>query len=471
MHLPRLNAEQAHAYNQIIASVDAHDGSLFFLNGPGGTGKTFVYNVVCHKVRSEGLIALCVASSGIAALLLRGGRTSHSMFKIPIELSENSTCAIPKESQLAGLIRQTDLIVWDEVPMQHRFGPEAVDRSFRDIRNDDRPFGGITVVFGGDFQQTLPVITNGTREEIVGASLRKSPIWDHIKVLHLTQNMRLEQNTDAHGIDFASWLLDVGHGRLNSEDDDTITLPDYMHCADIDTLIKTVYNGISSATPPPPEYFLNRMLLSARNDDVHTINDQVLDQMVGEERCFISADSVIQEAGADQNINSHPYPVEFLRSLNASGLPRGELKLKIGCPLILLRNLAPSRGLCNGTRMILRRMSERVLEVELIGGDHHGEIAFIPRISIEVAESAGFSFRLRRRQFPVHLAFSMSINKAQGQSVKFAGIDLRTPVFTHGQLYVALSRVTDGRNIRVVLPNQDEGMTTRNIVYKDVLLD
>lgn len=127
-------------------------GRIFFLNGPGGTGKTFVYNTVCHQVRSKGWVALCVASSGIAVLLLQGGCTARLMFKIPVEgLTNASTCSIPKESLWVGLCHITRLLVWDEITMQHWLGPEAVDHTLRDLLDDDRPFGGITVVFGGDF--------------------------------------------------------------------------------------------------------------------------------------------------------------------------------------------------------------------------------------------------------------------------------------------------------------------------------
>lgn len=202
----------------------------------------------------------------------------------------------------------------------------------------------------------------------------------------------------------------------------------------------------------------------------------VLDQMLGLQQVFYSVNTIVQSADNPADHSFHLTP-EFLRSVDASGLPPGELHLKVGCPLILLRNLAPRRGLCNGTRLILRRASERILEVEIIGGDHRGEIALIPRISLTPSnEQTGFTHTIRRRQFPVRLAFAMSINRAQGQSLKIVGIDLRTPVFSHGQLYVALSRATSGQNIRVLLlplsgENSSNSMTTRNIVYREVLVD
>ncbi|CAG8778301.1 8548_t:CDS:1, partial [Rhizophagus irregularis] len=109
---------------------------------------------------------IAVASSGIAALLLNGGRTAHSRFKIPIKLFENSTLNISKQSELAKLIKMTKLIIWDEAPMAHKFTFEAVDRTFRDITEVDKPFGGIIFVMGGDFRQILPVVIRGTCSHI-----------------------------------------------------------------------------------------------------------------------------------------------------------------------------------------------------------------------------------------------------------------------------------------------------------------
>ncbi|KAI5888542.1 uncharacterized protein SCHCODRAFT_01057211, partial [Schizophyllum commune H4-8] len=107
-----MNADQRTAFDAIIASVNARDGQLFFLNGPGGTGKTFIYKALCHCLRAESSIVLCVASSGIAALLLPGGRTSHSTFRIPIDnLTDASSCSISKQSLRADMLRMVRLIV------------------------------------------------------------------------------------------------------------------------------------------------------------------------------------------------------------------------------------------------------------------------------------------------------------------------------------------------------------------------
>lgn len=467
-HLHRLNDEQRVAYDHIMDSIENQRGKLFFLSGPGGTGKTYVYNTVCARAHGNGRIVLCVASSGIAALLLPGGRTAHSMFKIPVEgLNHESVCSINKESQLADLIRLADAVVWDEITLQHKHVFEATDRTFRDICNDDRPFGGRTVIFGGDFQQILPVVVRGSREDIVGACLQRSTLWEHIEILRLTQNMRLRN--DPSSADFAQWLLDVGHGR-NSDDDGKVKLPASMKIANIDALMDFIYPDIETTPPPPPEYFAKRSILSARNTDVDEINAQILARMSGVERVYVSADSVLDTNGTEDPDTD--IPPEFLRSIQSSELPPGELHVKPGCPLILLRNLTPARGLCNGTRMVLIRSSDRVLEVKILGGMHDGSIAFIPRIAITPSNTQGhFSFTMRRRQFPVRLAFAMTINKAQGQSVDWVGIDLRIPVFSHGQLYVALSRVTASNRVKVVLPDIEDGSKALNIVYPEVILD
>jgi len=126
----------------------------FFVQSAGGGGKTYLCNTIAAAVRSKTKVALCVASSGIAALLLDGGRTAHSCFKIPISLHVTSSCNLKKNSDHKGLLKQTGIIIWDEAPMIHCYVMEALDRSLRDLLQNESPFGGITVLFGGDFHQS-----------------------------------------------------------------------------------------------------------------------------------------------------------------------------------------------------------------------------------------------------------------------------------------------------------------------------
>ena len=127
------------------------------------------------------------------------------------------------------------------------------------------------------------------------------------------------------------------------------------------------------------------------------------------------------------------FPVEYLNSITASGLPLHMLAVKIGSPLLLLRNINPKQGLCNGTRLVVKQVLNRLLKVEIINGSHAGHEAWIPRIDHLTAGNF-LPFTMNRRQFPVKLAFAMTINKSQGQTLQHTGLWLPEPVFAHGQL-------------------------------------
>lgn len=161
------------------------------------------------------------------------------------------------------------------------------------------------------------------------------------------------------------------------------------------------------------------------------------------------------------------YPREFLRSVKASGLPLSNLSQKPGAPVMLLRNLDPEHGLCSGTRCRIVEMRPHVLRIRVISGTHAGYEAFIPRMKLQPSDSK-LPFTLERHQFPIRLCFAMAINKSQGtihsylflqflitvlgQSLANVGLDLRLPVFSHGQLYVALSRCTTKSKIKILYP-------------------
>jgi hypothetical protein len=467
-NIPRLNREQRQAFDTIRAAAmgTATNRKLFFLNGPGGTGKSFTWATLAHSLRAEGKIVLCVASSGIASLLLPGGRTAHSTFAIPIPIHETSVCRIRSNSDHARLLQETSLIIWDEAPMQHRHVMEAVDRSLRDIRRcEGEPFGGLPVAWGGDFQQTLPVVPHGKKEDIVAACIQKSYLWQHVHVMHLTHNMRVEQNAP-ESVQFARWLLDVGSGK-DLPIDHKLNIPLHMLTGrDLDQLINQVYPDIEHGNTFPSQYFLDRAILAARNDEVFQINSKVLEKFPGQLRTFHSVDKVIQTPD-NADLVQH-YPLEFLNSIEMGSLPPSHLQVKKGVPLMLLRNLDPSEGLCNGTRLLLLSASNRLLHVKILTGPGANNRAFIPRIGLNTNDEE-LPFTLCRRQFPVRLAFGMTINKSQGQSLQTVGINLLTPVFSHGQFYVAVSRATNWRRVFILLGEGTQGKT-ENIVYPDVLL-
>lgn len=158
-----LNAEQKAGYDQIMAHVISGKGQLFFVDGPGGTSKTYLYRALLAKVWSMKLIAVVTAMFRIAASIMPGGRTTHSRFKIPIKLGGNSVCNFTKQSGTAVLLCKAAMLIWDEVAMTRREAVETLDRSLQDIMESSELFGGKVMVFGGDFRQVLPVVPCGTR--------------------------------------------------------------------------------------------------------------------------------------------------------------------------------------------------------------------------------------------------------------------------------------------------------------------
>ncbi len=134
-------------------------------------------------------------------------------------------------------------------------------------------------------------------------------------------------------------------------------------------------------------------------------------------------------------------------------------------PTILLRNLDAASRFCNGTRLIIWHLAWRLIVAHIIGGTHARNIFNILRITTTTNRSK-WPFTLQRRQFPLQLAFAMTINKVQSQTMKIVGIYLPKPVFTHGQLYVALSRATHVNDVSIFCPN---GKTTTNVVYMELL--
>lgn len=460
----QLNVDQARCFDSIIAAIEADPQTAhFFLQGPAGTGKTFLYKCLCHHYRAQGKIVLCIASSGIAALLLPGGRTSHSQFKIPLQLHENAICAISKNTQLADLLRQTALIIWDEVPMQHKHCFEAVHRTLGDIRDDDQHlFGGIPVVLGGDFAQILPVVRKGNRSMIVNACLQQSFLWPQLRQLTLRQNMRVRIGEENQR--FAEWISSLSYDpNLYNR----ISLPpSIVHFYSLQHFCDHVFprEQLQHAYTNP-SFFKDRAILSMRNDTVAALNDYLIEQFPGDSHLFESIDTADVNNTED---GSEQLPIEYLRSLTPAGLPPATLRLKVGAPIILLRNLYPKQGLCNGTRMVITQLGRRCIEARMVGGDFDGELRVLPRIRLTTTEGE-LPFVLTRKQFPIRLCFAMTVNKAQGQSLNVVGVDLRSSAFTHGQLYVALSRVTNVLGLSVLLSENSDDRTD-NVVYPEVLL-
>ncbi|KAF8106781.1 hypothetical protein N665_0133s0019 [Sinapis alba] len=302
----KMTGEQRKIYDEILDAVNEGRGEMFFVYGFGGIGKTFLWKLISAAIRSKGDIVLNVASSGIVSLLLPGGRTAHSRFGIPLSPDEFSSCTMSHGSDQANLVKGALLIIWDETPMMSKYCFEALDRSMSDIigKHKTKTFGGKVVVFGGNSCQVLPVINGACRAEIVLAALNSLYLWEHCKSLQLTKNMHLLSGglttEEAHELkEFSEWILKVGEGKVTEPNDGEaeIEIPSefLITTSDdpIEAISKAVYGDYeSSQVNKEPKFFQERVILCPANEDVNMINDHMLDKLHGEEKIYISADSI-----------------------------------------------------------------------------------------------------------------------------------------------------------------------------------
>ena len=450
-HVRLLNDEQRGAYEAIAAAVDARRPALFFLDGPGGTGKSFLYETVLAHVRARGELALPVAWSGLAASVLPGGRTVHSRFKLPVPmpLEEDVASGLHAGSAAAEVLRAARVVVWDEAPNAPRTAFAAAERACRFVANSRNPdrlpaWGGKVVLLGGDFRQIPPVVPRLTGTPL-RYTLRAWPGFAHATQLRLTQNMRARNDSA-----FATFVLQVGDGSLPgcevAPDTRRVPLPAALEQAkDLEDLAAWV-----SADVTDPQQWEHRAVVTPTNDAAAEVNELFLKCLPGREWVFYSQDSILEDNPEAPDM----YPDEFLHAQTPNGMPPHVLQLKQDAVLLLLRNVAPDLGLCNGTRVLLKGVLREALEVQVM---RTGKRIFVPRVVMTSTQESGLPFQLRRRQFPVALGYCLTINKAQGQTFRErTGVYLPQPVFSHGQLYVALSRASSFAACRMLLMPEAE---------------
>ena len=297
----KLNEEQKNIFDTIKTNIENGGNSLhknsnmYFIDAPGGTGKTFLIKVILHYFRIKSITVLPVASSGIAACLLHGGTTAHTMFGIPINLFDNntkSTVSYRSNNKHANLLRSAKLIIWDEITMANKKAIKIVDELLQGLHNDTREFGNIPIIFTGDFRQTLPIIRKGTIGETIDATIKKLRYYTDIRVMKLTKNMRIQNaasdnaNREIHQQlqKFNKYLLDIGSNKqsellqnttnkFENVDKDLIQLPSDMVYKDLNMLnfVKLMYPDTDTV-----DEIASTAILCPKNTDTDEINDIAL---------------------------------------------------------------------------------------------------------------------------------------------------------------------------------------------------
>jgi ATP-dependent DNA helicase PIF1 len=289
--------------------------------------------------------------------------------------------------------------------------------------------------------------------------------------------MRLKSDTTdkaQHELkDFADWILKIGDGKMDQDENGEaeIEIPDELCVKDADnplmSLVDFVYPNIV-ANIANNKMFQDEAILAPTLEVVQQVNDFVLDIIPGDSKDYLSCDTPCK-SDEEHSIQSDWFTSEFLNDIKCSGIPNHRLTLKVGVPVMLLRNIDQAAGLCNGTRLQIKDLGKNIIIASVISGKNSGDTVYIPRMDL-VPSDSGLPFKFCRRQFPISLCFAMTINKSQGQSLSKVGLFLPRPVFTHGQFYVAVSRVTTKKGLRMLILDEDGKIctTTTNVVFPEV---
>ncbi|MBW0537276.1 hypothetical protein O181_076991 [Austropuccinia psidii MF-1] len=429
-----LTDEQKRIFEKFKNVIASPAQSLGFLEGPGGSGKTYLLNCILLECEKLKLIVAAVCASGIAALLLLNGTTAHLAFGIRLNVQEDSTCNI------------------NATPICFR----AVDCSLKDLRKSERPFGGISVLFSGDSRQILPIVKNGNIYDQAVACLKKSYVWRLLTQYSLTQNLWCEAGSgivSKGANDFAIWLQQLGNGALQQWDIEKVKLSHlkFQFSKSLDSLkhelTTFVYGDLDKVLSRGTrqmvmECFECGGVVTPLNLSVHDINSLILERQTSRKYVSRSIDVCHENSLYD-------VPVEVLNSIQVPGFPRHKIDLKQMTPVILLRNLNIAKGLCNGTTLLVCEIRPHVLVCTFISGWNKGNTGLLRKIKLHHEEDKRDGFCFSRYQFVIELAYAITINKAQGQSFKHVGVYLSTDVFSHGQMYVALSRACNKANVLV----------------------
>ncbi|TKR73497.1 hypothetical protein L596_020801 [Steinernema carpocapsae] len=317
--LTDLNTEQKFVYDEIMQERDDINGRrLFFIEGSGGCGKTFLYESLYYGLRAQGHKVLCVAHTGVAATLLPNGSTVHRAFGIPLITEEDMESQIDLASRRAEELKQVDVILWDEATMSDRRVYNCVNRLLRALHDeaDEEDFGGVMLVAGGDWKQTLPIVHEVQGEGVIDYTLKHSVMWSRFKQFSLKTNMR------------------------------AITDPAYANFIVVPiTVLRSNENEVLDFVFPKDDLsWIGRSILTPTNEVSLELANKILDRLEGDSVTYRGVDRPYLEKSF---IAIDP---ETYNNITPSGLPPHQLRLKVGAEVMLLRNLNVRLSLCNGTR-------------------------------------------------------------------------------------------------------------------------
>jgi hypothetical protein len=458
-----LGADQQEAFNTIRKALeDASNPSLgsmnepiqFFVHGEGGSGKTTLYKQLMRLCDTENLRSAAGAPTGMAASLLPGGQTVNSLFFIPNNVTANEESRLAKEHRRAENIRSWALLIIDEASQLSQNQYKYILRVLRDIRDDPRVDRRLVIVFGGDFRQILPIVPRGDVSSGFDESLIPEYAAGTMEFLCLRENHR----TNADQVQFRKYLRDVGIARnpvdrANAYQSTVKKLPEMNMTHSIAELKEKIFPKDELNNPHGD--WIRSAIVTPLNSTVNEINEELLNDLNGDLHSYEAVNTVVDDSVDPLDESAVNAMQEYMASIEETGLAQQTLKLKVGAKVMFMKNIDTGYRICNGTPAIVTACERDVVTVRRIESDGTlGEYIDVVRkvFQRDIDFDSHKMIKFRRVQFPLRLAWVMTINKCQGQTLNKVGILLNSEIFSHGQLYVAFSRVRKSSDIYIYHP-------------------
>jgi hypothetical protein len=474
------------------------------LHGQGGSGKSVMMNKVSTLVRSKGLLGLDCAQTNLASLNFEGGVTAHTLTGYPViedgddnDNGEKVDCR-PSPERLEVLLNAV-LINWDEFFSAHCDQWEASVRLLNENPN-------LIWCLYGDSRQIPPIVTGGTAVDTILASVKSSPLWSQVKVLFLRKNMRLEEmiardnstpEEEEEIEDQQIYALQLGsvgedipcmHVVMVQEEiseyetKKLLALDKLQFFINTETEIEEAINWLYPTGIPTAEEYdsglqPSRVILATDNEKVDFWNSKIQSMNPNPTSSLISRD-YFSDVDDTKGYLAAILTTSVKRDFSNTQVPDHEIQLKVGDICLITRNMN-CLGLASNSKVRILRINKFSIVVCTMDSDKRTVI--VPRIRFVFKLKYGSSFNLTRIQFPLRLAYAMTINRSQGQSIDFLLLDITKQAFEHGQAYVALSRIRRSKRIRLILleedfyPNSFSGENTptpfiRTIIYPKLIL-
>jgi ATP-dependent DNA helicase PIF1 len=459
--------------------------NTILLQGEGGTGKTHALNCVIEKSHALGLpIGVC-ASSGIAATHLKGGRTAHSLFGIPVKDTNADTpvndvqfSRIKADSYKGRLLKKYRIFIIDEVGMLNVDNIYTINMLLKDLHDTSVRFGRVLMIFTGDERQIMPIVrgVDPLSDRQADASFFFSQDCRLSTRIVLTENMRVHEG---HA-NFIEWHRKIGsdgyqHVKFPHDTCNRLTryicVPRQFARHNEDAFIREVFNAEVFAADPM--MLARRVILAPHNATVNMINDRVASLMPPDRPTHTYLSTNVPDAYDVYDPTTVIFAADNLQSISSSDMPDHSLTLIVGMPVMCMYNLDVPNGICNGTVMIVERLESVVAWCRI--NTRYGQ-RLVPIVPMKFVYSSN-GFKFTRTQMPLRRAFCVTNNRSQGGTYDVVGYHALRPIWAHGMLYTAATRPTSAGGFSILCPPQltyyhsgrgEMFATTRNVVHPRV---